>query len=360
MSIEEENNQSASPFTTESVEKTPVDETEVGRESSTESNSIEVSKNSPILYRVLLSYNESGKVIGHEAKTLKTLRDTNDIQITLSEKVQGCSDRVLSIGGSIVNVANTINDIIKLFVEDTEQTASKHYPFSFLNSMLPEPKIEDFEGCTDVNAIRSVRLLLSNSKIPLVFGKNGDTLKKLQEGYKVKIIGSKRTLPDSDDRLLEIQGESQHIADCIVEVGQIILNKISFEQLNEIRYTPHLSKSKTNGSQPIRNQKTEQDSDLQTFSATVLVPEPLVGGLIGVKGNRIISLRKYTKTKITTLKNEDEKTHNDEGEEMRKFVITGHSVDNVKKAESLLVKNLDALTEERAMENEKNGKNVEF
>ena len=169
-----------------------------------------VEQSIPIITRLLLSLSECGKIFGPQAATLKNLKSSAGVQISVTERQEGCSDRVLTCAGPIESIASAAKGIAELLVEFRNETSgessSRKYPFFFLNTLLPEPKLEEFPDASSLKDIISLRFILSNSQISAVMGKNGATIKRLSADHKVKLIVSRSFLPDSDDRILEAQG----------------------------------------------------------------------------------------------------------------------------------------------------------
>lgn len=214
---------------------------------------------------------------------------------------------------------------------------------------MPEPKLEDFPDASSLNDIISLRFILSNSQISAVMGKNGATIKRLSADHKVKLIVSRSFLPDSDDRILEAQGTPAALHEFTLDMLHIVSSDFNIGQVNERRYFPHViprtrrNSSGSTGSSTTSGNGNGGSERRDAFTATVLIPERLVGAIMGARGNRIASLRKVTRTTIDTGKqnNPEDTMQNEEGEVCRIFVIKGNVLSNVRRAETLLKRNLD-------------------
>lgn len=331
-----------------------------------------------ISHRVLLSLKESAKVIGTQGHSIQGVRDKNNgVKIGISEKVPGCSDRVLTCSGEVTDVCNALGDIVEMLNQKDESEEGSDtvepYHFHFLNHLLPPPTVEELKlrGDGDLSdeqveeqltRIGYLRLLVFNSQLSSVIGKGGNQIKSLIEKHGVKLVASRGFLPDSTERLLEIQGFSGSITNVLKEISDIIIKddeeneranesntsesgpSASSKKRFERKYYPHLQ----------RNNETNSNSIAQEYTATVLIPETYVGALAGKKGNRLANLRKFTKTKIIMEARPDEGSdgphdyvNNEDDKRIRKFTIIGSTSRSVNLAESMLQRNLNTEIQRR-------------
>lgn len=297
-----------------------------------------------INHRLLLSLKEAAKIIGTKGSTISRIRATNSVKIGISEKVPGCSDRILSCAGNIINVANAVGDIVDVLnkrdaeKEDAaaaaEDEGEEHYYFHFLNHILPAPSKDEIRDLQQLENIGYVRLIVANSHISSIIGKAGATIKFLINKHGVKIVASKDFLPDSDERIIEIQGFPGSITNVLIEISEIILNDVDVRFNTERSYFPHLKKSPGEPSSPPASSSTKIE---------LKIPELYVGAIIGRGMNRIKNLKTFTKTNIVVERKDDD----DKDENFRKFIITSKFPKNVKLAESMLLKNLNTEIEKR-------------
>ncbi|GMM58384.1 Hek2 protein [Maudiozyma humilis] len=289
--------------------------------------------------RMLVSLDEASRIIGSKGSTISAIREGNGIRIGISKAVPGCSDRILTASGDVNGVANALGDVIEALLDsynaeegqkenDVSVMQKKKFPFPFLNHILPLPSAQEIKDPTELKNIGYIRLAVLNNQLSSVIGKQGAKIKGLIEKNGVKIVASKDFLPDSNERILEIQGFPSSIASTIRDIGQILLNDPENTGSNAVGklYYPHLKNAAEN----------------DDFKTTVLVPESYVGAMLGKQGNRLNSLRKYTHTKIVAARAEEPSK-----EQYYFFTITGHSTKNVVMAESMLVKNLETEMERR-------------
>lgn len=305
-----------------------------------------------INHRVLLSLRESAKVIGTKGSTIQRIRETNHVKIGLSEKQLGCSDRVLSCAGRMVNVCNSLGDVVAILTEGPRPThEEKRYAFHFLNPILPPPRRTDLKDPEQITHIGTLRLMVTNSQLSSVIGKGGARIKALKEKHDVKIVASRDFLPDSDERILEMQGFPGSITNAILEISEILLNELGINFTSERRYYPHLRSSPPSAAAAAATASNIQVDSANYFTnefrAPLKIPESYVGAIVGRQGNRIANLRKFSKTKIIVEKKTEKSAADDPDPENRMFIILGDHLKNVKLAESMLLKNLDVEIEKR-------------
>lgn len=317
-------------------------------------NGSSIAMQSAVNHRVLLSLPEAAKIIGTKGSTIDKIRTDNNVKIGISEKIQGCSDRILSCAGTVANVANALADVMTLINEDPDLNNRK-YPFHYLNHILPPPSINEIceNDQSDLNMIGTLRLIMLNSHLSSVIGKNGHTIKGLIDKHGVKIVASRDFLPDSSERVLEIQGFPGSVANTLIEISEILIKDVDITFSSDKRYFPHLRN-------PINNNNNNNNSNIHSSNGTgidvseleVLIPEAYVGAVVGRQGNRIANLRKFTKTRIIIEKHESESSQhsqkfNENGEPCRSFTIIGNSMKQIKLAETMLLKNLQTEIERR-------------
>ena len=294
-----------------------------------------------INHRLLLSLKEAAKIIGTKGSTISRIRAANAVKIGISEKVPGCSDRILSCAGNVINVANAIGDIVDVLnkrnpenEDAAEGEAEEHYYFHFLNHILPAPSKDEIRDLQQLEDIGYVRLIVANSHISSIIGKAGATIKSLINKHGVKIVASKDFLPASDERIIEIQGFPGSITNVLIEISEIILSDVDVRFSTERSYFPHLKKSSGEPTSPSTSSNTRIE---------LKIPELYVGAIIGRGMNRIKNLKTFTKTNIVVERKDDD----DKDENFRKFIITSKFPKNVKLAESMLLKNLNTEIEKR-------------
>ena len=274
-----------------------------------------------ITFHVLVSLKEAAKIIGPQGNTIESIRKENDIKIGISPREKSCSDRLLNVSGNARQVANALGQVLRVLTTDYEP---EEHVFKHLRFMLPPASKEEIEDPEKWKQIGNLRLICTNPQISSVIGQQGAKIKKLIEIHSVKLVASKHFLPDSKDRVLEIQGFPTSVANCINEIAELFIqDDVHVPPRTLPRYYPHSKHTK----------------EIQV-SQTLAIPKEYVGALLGVGGNRIANLRKFTKTKIV-IGQEPNETGN------RIFTIWGNDQKSVKLAQTMLLKNLDVEKKRR-------------
>lgn len=328
-------------------------------------------------HRILLSLPEAAKIIGVKGSTVEKIRnDNNNVKINITEAVNFCSDRILTAQGSVIDVANALGDIVSTIIkqDDSEDLRNKKYPFPFLNNILPPPTSNELKGNennddnndsgnnndgngdenqqseSNIDNIGTLRLILPNTFISPIIGTKGETIKSLIDKHGVKIVASKDFLPDSRERILEIQGFSGSISNALIEITEILINDESVDISSvERRYWTHISRSRQNANNSNNNNNNQNNNtnNAEPVLLEVLIPEEFVGAVVGRGGNRIANLRKFTTTRIDIGKPNENDKLNDNGENCRVFTVTSSSMKNCELAQTMLLQNLQTERERR-------------
>ncbi|SCU92182.1 LAMI_0E09142g1_1 [Lachancea mirantina] len=279
----------------------------------------EVEPTGTVSHRALVSLKEAARIIGAQGSTIQEIRQSNQVKIGISPHEKGCSDRLLTCSGPIQNVADAFRDVLDVLIQDDSEPETHTY--KPLNFILPPPSPAEMPETETTKRVGNLRLIVTNSQVSSIIGMQGARIKGLIERHGVKIVASKNFLPDSQDRVVEIQGFSESIASCLVEISQLLATEARGS--HEKHYYPH-TKNLEEGS----------------VSKTVPIPAEYVGALLGRGGNRVANLRKYTKTKVLVSDESDENG-------LRSFTITGNNQNSVKLAETMLLKNLETEKQRR-------------
>ena len=168
------------------------------------------------------------------------------------------------------------------------------------------------------------------------------------------MIASKEMLPQSTERIVEVQGAAESIGRAIEEIGRALLE--DWERgLGTVFFHPgagdervgrrgQTSRRGTNGEgargrgSPSPSSPSTQPSNLRTQN--ISIPSDMVGCIIGRNGTKITEIRRLSGSKISIAK----EPHDDTGERM--FTIIGTPEAN-EKALFLLYNQLESEKERR-------------
>ncbi len=189
-----------------------------------------------------------------------------------------------------------------------------------------------------------------------VIGRSGMKIKAIQDASGARMIASKDMLPQSTERIVEVQGSYESIGRAIEDIGRALLE--DWERgLGTVLFHPgagedrsgrrpaHASNRRPNGDAPRgrtspspHSPSTQQPSNLRTQN--ISIPSDMVGCIIGRNGTKITEIRRLSGSKISIAK----EPHDETGERM--FTIVGTPEAN-EKALFLLYNQLESEKERR-------------
>ncbi|KAF9786980.1 hypothetical protein BJ322DRAFT_1003417 [Thelephora terrestris] len=291
--------------------------------------------------RALVSTKDAGVIIGKGGKNVADLRDQTGVKAGVSKVTPGVHERVLTISGPVERVADAYGLVVNQLLS---------------GGQMPAPP------GTPTNS--SIRLLISHNLMGTVIGRSGNKIKSIQDASGARMVASKEMLPQSTERIVEVQGTADAITRAIREIGTCLLEDwergvgtVLFHPTADDRQSKRSSVSgtrngdhrKTNGdaghrredrdspSSPISPQPTQQ-ANLRT--QTISIPSDMVGCIIGKNGTKITEIRRLSGSKISIAK----EPHDETGERM--FTIIGSPEAN-EKALYLLYHQLESEKERR-------------
>lgn len=178
----------------------------------------------------------------------------------------------------------------------------------------------------------AIRLLISHNLMGSVIGRNGLKIKAIQDSSGARMVASKDMLPQSTERIVEVQGSSESIGAAIEEIGRCLLEDwergvgtvLFHPGAGEERSgrRPHpTGNRRSNGegrgrTSPSPNSPSSpQPTNLRTQN--ISIPSDMVGCIIGRNGTKITEIRRLSGSKISIAK----EPHDETGERM--FTIVG-------------------------------------
>jgi heterogeneous nuclear rnp K-like protein 2 len=204
-----------------------------------------------------------------------------------------------------------------------------------------------------------------------IIGRNGLKIKAIQDGSGARMVASKDMLPQSTERIVEVQGAPEAIGRAIEEIGKCLLE--DWERgLGTVLFHPGTGEDRAGGSgrrggangysggygggrrtngdarahvspppspaadgSPV---SSAQPTNLRTQN--ISIPSDMVGCIIGRSGTKITEIRRLSGSKISIAK----APHDETGERM--FTIVGTPEAN-EKALFLLYNQLESEKERR-------------
>lgn len=256
---------------------------------------------SQLTLRCLVTSKEAGVIIGKAGKNVADLRDTTGVKAGVSKSVAGIQDRVLTVTGTLDGVSQAYSMAANTLVESPLTTNT-------YNAYALSP--------TPPSGIATIRLLISHQQMGTIIGRQGAKIKSIQENCKVRMVASKDLLPQSTERVVEVQGKPEGIRSAIWEIGQCLLE--DWERSGgTIFYVPQPRSMGNFGNKPRFNSNNDDKETQETFQERMPIPADMVGCIIGKGGNKIAEIRQISGAKISIAK----ESHDSSGD--RLFTIIG-------------------------------------
>ncbi|EIW64387.1 cytoplasmic protein [Trametes versicolor FP-101664 SS1] len=282
--------------------------------------------------RALVSTKDAGVIIGKAGKNVAELRDQTGVKAGVSKVIPGVHERVLTVTGTVEGVAKAYSLIVSQLV-----SASPSSP-----TMSPTS-----------SPTTAIRLLISHNLMGSVIGRNGLKIKAIQDSSGARMVASKDMLPQSTERIVEVQGSSESIGRAIEEIGRCLLE--DWERgVGTVLFHPgageersgrrtHPTNRRSNGdvrrtSPSPSSPSSSPPTNLRTQN--ISIPSDMVGCIIGRNGTKITEIRRLSGSKISIAK----EPHDETGERM--FTIVGTPEAN-EKALFLLYNQLESEKERR-------------
>jgi heterogeneous nuclear rnp K-like protein 2 len=307
---------------------------------------------SMLTLRAIVSSKEAGVIIGKAGKNVADLRDETGVKAGVSKVVPGVHDRVLTVTGPLSGVASAYAIVAKGLLEGAPQMG--------------------MGGVVSNNGTHPVRLLISHNQMGTIIGRQGLKIKHIQDASGVRMVAQKEMLPQSTERIVEVQGTPEGIEKAVWEIGKCLIDDWQ-RGTGTVLYNPAVRAS-LGGSQPIQSSPvsgngytsrqynrtgngadfsdnggynrrssdagaraypmvTEDGEEIQTQN--ISIPADMVGCIIGRQGTKITEIRRSSGARISIAK----APHDETGERM--FTIMGSAQAN-EKALYLLYENLEA------------------
>ncbi|PLB33213.1 KH domain-containing protein [Aspergillus candidus] len=327
----------------------PMDETDLEVTPKTE----EEYAQSMLTLRAIVSSKEAGVIIGKAGKNVADLRDETGVKAGVSKVVPGVHDRVLTVTGPLHGTARAYAVVARSLLEGAPQMG--------------------MGGIVSNNGTHPVRLLISHNQMGTIIGRQGLKIKHIQDASGVRMVAQKEMLPQSTERIVEVQGTPEGIEKAVWEIGKCLIDDWQ-RGTGTILYNPAVRANvggPTNPTSPGNNGYnsrpynrtgngadfsdqsgggygrrsnpdtsnrgfplvTEDGEEIQTQN--ISIPADMVGCIIGRGGTKITEIRRSSGARISIAK----APHDDTGERM--FTIMGSAQAN-EKALYLLYENLEA------------------
>ncbi|KAI0114933.1 hypothetical protein F4814DRAFT_298842 [Daldinia grandis] len=315
--------------------------------------------------RAIVSSKEAGVIIGKGGKNVADLRDETGVKAGVSKVVQGVHDRVLTISGGCESISRAYSIVARALLEGAPAVG--------------------MGGVIQSSGTHQIKLLISHNQMGTIIGRAGLKIKHIQDVSGVRMVAQKEMLPQSTERIVELQGTPDgiqravwEICKCLVDdwqrgTGTVLYNPVvrtapggagslgGASSTGGVAYNNSSSRGEYGGTRVMRtgngadfsnggvrpyNRRSDSDAatrgppthdengeEIQTQN--ISIPADMVGCIIGRAGSKISEIRKTSNARISIAK----APHDETGERM--FTIMGTAKAN-ESALFLLYENLEA------------------
>ncbi|KUI65434.1 RNA-binding protein rnc1 [Cytospora mali] len=304
--------------------------------------------------RAIVSSKEAGVIIGKGGKNVAELRDETGVKAGVSKVVQGVHDRVLTITGGCDAISKAYMVVARALLEGAPAMG--------------------MGGVVSSNGTHPIKLLISHNQMGTIIGRQGLKIKHIQDVSGVRMVAQKEMLPQSTERIVEVQGTPEglqraiwEICKCLVDdwqrgTGTVLYNPAvrtapggiagpGYSTGREYGTSSRVMRTGngadfSNGATPRsfarrdsdmlgRGPPTHDENGEEIQTQNISIPADMVGCIIGRAGSKISEIRKTSGARISIAK----APHDDTGERM--FTIMGSAKAN-ETALFLLYENLEA------------------
>lgn len=320
--------------------------------------------------RAIVSSKEAGVIIGKGGQNVANLRDETGVKAGVSKVVQGVHDRVLTITGGCEAISRAYGVVTKALLEGAPSMG--------------------MGGVVAGNGMHAIKLLISHNQMGTIIGKGGLRIKHIQDQSGVRMVAQKEMLPQSTERVVEVQGTPEgiqravwEICKCLVDdwergTGTVLYNPVvrtqpggntslggngndRYGQQTERREynsnrvmrtgngadfsnsTPRPYNRRSDSDAANRGPPTHDENGEEIVTQNISIPADMVGCIIGRGGSKISEIRQSSGARISIAK----AAHDDSGERM--FTISGSARAN-ESALFLLYQNLEAEKTRRSQQ----------
>ncbi|XDG00712.1 hypothetical protein ABKA04_000327 [Annulohypoxylon sp. FPYF3050] len=337
--------------------------------------------------RAIVSSKEAGVIIGKGGKNVADLRDETGVKAGVSKVVQGVHDRVLTISGGCDAISRAYAIVARALLEGAPamgmggviQSSGTHRESNYRRADYSRPR------SNQQNRYTEIKLLISHNQMGTIIGRQGMKIKTIQDSSGVRMVAQKEMLPQSTERIVEVQGTPDgiqravwEICKCLVDdwqrgTGTVLYNPVVRTApggagslggppgTGGVAYGGSSGRDGYGGTRVMRtgngadfsnggvrpyNRRSDSDAatrgppthdengeEIQTQN--ISIPADMVGCIIGRAGSKISEIRKTSGARISIAK----APHDETGERM--FTIMGTSKAN-ESALFLLYENLEA------------------
>lgn len=294
--------------------------------------------------RAIVSSKEAGVIIGKGGKNVADLRDETGVKAGVSKVVQGVHDRVLTITGGCEAVSRAYAVVARALLEGAPSMGMGGVVQGNGTHRTTTPQSPPLQEATLTDST-AIKLLISHNQMGTIIGRQGLKIKHIQDVSGVRMVAQKEMLPQSTERIVEVQGTPEgiqravwEISKCLIDdwqrgTGTVLYNPAVRTQTaaapalgggngyaqdrapyssNRVTRTGNGADFSNGGQRPY-NRRSDSDAasrgppthdengeELQTQN--ISIPADMVGCIIGRAGSKISEIRKASGARISIAK----------------------------------------------------------
>lgn len=176
--------------------------------------------------RAIVSSKEAGVIIGKGGKNVADLRDETGVKAGVSKVVQGVYDRVLTITGGCEAISRAYAVVARALLEGAPavgmggvvQNNGTH------RMAQPAPDMFFFFFGALLTVPAAIKLLISHNQMGTIIGRQGLKIKHIQDVSGVRMVAQKEMLPQSTERIVEVQGTPEGIQRAVWEICKCLVD----------------------------------------------------------------------------------------------------------------------------------------
>lgn len=293
--------------------------------------------------RAIVSSKEAGVIIGKGGKNVADLRDETGVKAGVSKVVQGVHDRVLTITGGCDAISRAYAVVARALLEGAPAMGMGGIVQGNGTHRMCTTSTDIYQA-----NLLAIKLLISHNQMGTVIGRQGLKIKHIQDVSGVRMVAQKEMLPQSTERIVEVQGTPEgiqralwEICKCLVDdwqrgTGTVLYNPVvrtqpsttgsigggSFSATGNGRSeysSPRVMRtgngsdfSNGGGPRPFsrrsdsdaasRGPPTHDENGEEIQTQNISIPADMVGCIIGRAGSKISEIRKTSGARISIAK----------------------------------------------------------
>jgi heterogeneous nuclear rnp K-like protein 2 len=181
--------------------------------------------------RAIVSSKEAGVIIGKGGKNVADLRDETGVKAGVSKVVQGVHDRVLTITGGCDAISRAYAVVARALLEGAPAMGmggvisnnGTHCMNWLALPLFHMPPLAMLCGSL-LMVFVAIKLLISHNQMGTIIGRQGLKIKNIQDVSGVRMVAQKEMLPQSTERIVEVQGAPEGIQRAIWEICKCLVD----------------------------------------------------------------------------------------------------------------------------------------